>query len=131
MVHTMTGKLCAPTLAMVPRFKENPKMMTAHCKIFLDVNLIPSFILSSDASLGRQSVINIPNKIAKTGAPMTSIEKLPMDNLASTVAMAAMTVQITMPSPFFFKKIIVFSPCNKTRKVSNSIILHLRMPGQL
>ena len=35
---------------MVPRFRENPRMITAHCRIFLDVNLMPSFNVSFAAS---------------------------------------------------------------------------------
>ena len=40
-VLTITGRLLPPTLAIVPRLSEKPSMITAHCKIFFEVNFIP------------------------------------------------------------------------------------------
>ena len=110
MVHTMTGRLFAPTAAMVPRFRENPRMITAHCRIFLDVNLIPSFNVSLAASFGQINVIIIPIRIPNTGAPIISKEKLPAWILHKRVAMAASTIHRPIPNPFFLIKFIFLCP---------------------
>ena len=40
-VLIITGRLLLPTLAIVPRLSEKPSMITAHCRIFFEVNFIP------------------------------------------------------------------------------------------
>ena len=100
MVSIITGRLCPPTFAIVPRFKEKPRIMTAHCKIFLDVNLTPSFSCSLFTSPSLIKVIIIPIKMENTGAPMTSKEKPPTDRVAKKVATPAIIAHNKIPIPF-------------------------------
>ena len=61
-----------PTTIISPRLSPKPKRITAYCKTFLDVNLIPA---SKDSGLLKLFKI-IPSKIPKTGPP-TSGKFLP------------------------------------------------------
>ena len=65
----MIGKDVAPTAITVLKFKPKPNKITAYCKTFFDVKVIPLFKISfSRTNLDN----NIPIKIANTGPPMIS-----------------------------------------------------------
>ena len=81
-------------------------MITAHCKIFFEVKVIPSFIFSSPAKFLNIEVITIPIIIANTGAPITSNENPPIFSPASNVDIPATTAQTIIPIPFFLTKFI-------------------------
>ena len=61
-----------PTIIISPRLRPKPKRITAHCKTFFDVNLIPA---SKDSGL-LKLFKKIPSRIPKTGPP-TSGKLLP------------------------------------------------------
>jgi len=42
MVARMIGSDCCPVLAITDRFKPNPSKMTAYCRIFLEVKVMPA-----------------------------------------------------------------------------------------
>ena len=65
----MIGKDVAPTAITVLKFRPNPNKITAYCKTFLEVNVIPLFKISFSRTNFDNS---IPSKIAKTGPPMIS-----------------------------------------------------------
>ena len=67
-VETIIGKDCLPVFKMVDKLSPNPKRITAYCRIFFDVKVIPLciFVLSFIIK-----VKIIPIKIAKTGPPIT------------------------------------------------------------
>ena len=46
MVETMMGRELAPTLAISPRLRPKPSKITAYCRIFLDVYLMPAAVAS-------------------------------------------------------------------------------------
>lgn len=77
-VLTITGRLLPPTLAIVPRLSEKPSMITAHCKIFFEVNFIPPKKYLLAENFGAKSVIIIPVIIAATGAPISENENEPI-----------------------------------------------------
>lgn len=77
-VLTITGRLLPPTLAIVPRLSEKPSMITAHCKIFFEVNFIPPGKYLLAENFGAKSVIIIPVIIAATGAPISENENEPI-----------------------------------------------------
>jgi len=107
MVAMMTGRHFVPTDTMVPKFRENPRMITAHCRIFFEVNLIPVASLFEVEKFGFIKVTIIPIRMAKTGAPMISKEKPDTLKLENRVAIAAIIRHVRIPNPFFLKKVIV------------------------
>ena len=113
-VPIMTGRLFAPTFAIVLRFSENPSMTTAHCNIFFEVNLIPPDSAERPASLGNISVSIIPRSIAITGAPIRSNENPPMFIPPASVATAAITAHTAIPG-IIDLSFFIFSPyCKPT-----------------
>ena len=102
MVEIITGSDWPPTDITVLMFSENPKIITAYCKIFFDVNVMPAFMLSEGANFGNSAVIIIPIMIAKTGAPITSKEKFPMVRPDRKVETAATVAAIAIPGPLDF-----------------------------
>jgi hypothetical protein len=107
MVAIIMGKLRLPTEITILIFRVNPKMMTAHCSIFLEVNVTPCLISSLVAKAGNMAVTIIPIRMAKTGAPITSKEKFPILKSAKNVDMAATITAKTNPFPLFLIKFIV------------------------
>jgi hypothetical protein len=105
-VDMITGRLLVPTFAIVPRFSENPRIITAHCKIFFEVNLIPFFSRSFDDNEGNKSVISIPVSIEKTGAPITSNENEPVESLERNVDIAAIIMHNPTPQNLFLINVI-------------------------
>ena len=87
-------------------FKENPKMITAYCRIFFEVKVTPAFALSDEARVGKIAVIIIPIIIEKTGAPIISKEKEPIVRFDRNVEIAATRAAITIPGPLVFIKFI-------------------------
>ena len=77
-VLIITGRLLLPTLAIVPRLSEKPSMITAHCRIFFEVNFIPPEKYLFAENFGAKSVIIIPIIIAATGAPISENENEPI-----------------------------------------------------
>ena len=120
MVQTMTGRLFAPTLAMVLMLSEKPRMMTAHWRIFLDVNLTPVLAVSLAASFGTHSVMIMPSKIENTGAPTISSENEPSFTPHSTVATAATAAHSAMPGAFFFIDCILFAQSFRSNNKTSS-----------
>ncbi len=100
-VEIITGRDWLPTDKTVLIFRENPKIITAYCNIFFDVNVTPAFIESEDAKLGKNAVIIIPIIMANTGAPMISKEKEPILRLERIVEVAATAAAIAIPRPLF------------------------------
>lgn len=109
-VQIITGKLFAPTTAMVLRSSEKPRIITAHCNIFLDVNLIPPANVDYFARVGEISEIIIPVIIANTGTPISSNENPPMPNIHIISAKAAIIAQSNIPPQFFLINVINFPP---------------------
>lgn len=109
-VHIMTGKLFAPTTAIVFKLSENPRIITAHCKIFLEVNLIPPTSIGVCVNFGDMSEIIIPIKIEITGTPTSSRENLPMLSVHKNSASAAITAHNSMPPQFFLINVINIPP---------------------
>lgn len=68
MVETIIGRDIEPTFAISERLSPKPRRITAYCRIFFEVKVIPpakaSFFLIIRVSI-------IPATIAKTGAPTT------------------------------------------------------------
>ena len=58
----MIGKDVAPTAITVLKFRPNPNKITAYCKTFLEVNVIPLFKISFSRTNFDNS---IPSKMAK------------------------------------------------------------------
>ena len=108
-VPTITGRLFAPTCAIVLKFSEKPRITTAHCRIFFDVNFIPPDSDVRLASFGNTSVSIIPRSIAITGAPISSKENPPMLIPPVSVAAAAMTAHMAVPGIIDFS-FFIFSP---------------------
>ena len=108
-VPTITGRLFAPTCAIVLKFSEKPRITTAHCRIFFDVNFIPPVSDARLASFGNTSVSIIPRSIAITGAPISSKENPPMLIPPVSVATAAMTAHTAVPGIIDFS-FFIFSP---------------------
>ena len=80
-VLIITGRLLLPTLAIVPRLSEKPSMITAHCRIFFEVNFIPPEKCLFAENFGAKSVIIIPVIIGayqrkRKRADLNSAEKL-------------------------------------------------------
>lgn len=69
LLKNMNGKDVAPTAITVLKFRPNPNKITAYCKTFLEVNVIPLFKISFSRTNFDNS---IPSKMAKTGPPMIS-----------------------------------------------------------
>lgn len=96
-VETMIGRDCAPSLRISAKFMPKPSSTTAHCRIFLEVKLIPgwkeSFLLIKSAS-------TIPIRIANTGPPTTG-RSLPRKNAGK-----AITRHKIIPLQFVFKNFI-------------------------
>ena len=67
-VERIIGKDCSPTLAISDKFMPKPSKITAYCKIFLEVKVMPP--CNPDLSLINK-VITIPARIANTGPPIT------------------------------------------------------------
>ena len=105
-VEIITGSDWPPTDNTVLIFNENPKMITAYCKIFFEVKVIPAFILFDGARVGNIAVISIPIIIAKTGAPIISKEKEPISRPDKKVETAATATAINIPGPFVLKNSI-------------------------
>jgi hypothetical protein len=108
-VDIIIGKLFPPTASTVLIFSVKPNIITAHCNIFFEVNVIPALIFSFEASFGNIAVIIIPNTIENTGAPITSNEKSPTFRPAKNVDIPAIIAQIIIPTEFFLRKFIVAS----------------------
>jgi hypothetical protein len=106
-VAIIIGKLRLPTEITILIFSVNPKIITAHCSIFFEVNVMPCFISSIVAKAGKIAVTIIPIRMAKTGAPITSKEKFPILRSAKNVDMAATITAKTNPLPLFLIKFIV------------------------
>ena len=92
MVHTIIGKDCLPVSTITLRFSPKPKRITAHCRIFLEVNLIPGSKLPFSL---KKSVTTMPAKIAITAPPIIG-NALPanQDGIASAI-------HSSKPFPFF------------------------------
>ena len=84
MVETMMGREVAPTRAICPRLRPNPKRMTAYCKIFFEVNLTPG-CSGAVAFAGTASASTMPMRIANTGPPTTS-KRLPSSHAGTAMA---------------------------------------------
>ena len=69
MVEMMTGKEIQPTCKICVMFKPKPNKITAHCKIFLDVNPMPAPVFSRFQDVNIEPII-IPKMIAKIGLPI-------------------------------------------------------------
>ena len=67
MVHTMMGRDCLPVSSTTFKFMPKPRRMTAHCSIFLEVNLIPS---SSPFLVFMNTAMTMPARMAMTAPPM-------------------------------------------------------------
>ena len=66
MVHTMMGRDCRPVWRTTVRSRPKPSRITAHWRIFLEVNLIPGAILPWSF---RGTAMSIPRRMAITGPP--------------------------------------------------------------
>ena len=73
MVEMMMGRELAPTLAISPKLRPKPSRITAYCRIFFDVYLIPAAAASVTSARRRSTRPSaMPMRMAKTGPPMTS-----------------------------------------------------------
>ena len=73
MVEMMMGRELAPTLAISPKLRPKPSRMTAYCRIFFDVYLMPAEVASTTPERRRSTRPSaMPMRMAKTGPPMTS-----------------------------------------------------------
>ena len=68
MVEIMTGKEIQPTCKICVMLSPKPNKITAHCKIFLDVNPIPAPVFSRFQEVKIVPII-IPKMMAKIGLP--------------------------------------------------------------
>ena len=66
MVEIMTGKEIQPTCKICVMLSPKPNKITAHCKIFLDVNPIPAPVFSRFQEVKIDPII-IPKMMAKIG----------------------------------------------------------------
>jgi len=91
-VPIIIGNDCFPVFSITERFKPKPSRMTAYCKIFFEVNLMPD---SNLLLFLMKMVIIMPSKIAITGPPI-------MGNIIpSNHDGIAMIRQINNPGQFF------------------------------
>jgi hypothetical protein len=68
MVEMMTGKEIQPTCRICVMLRPKPNKITAHCKIFLDVNPMPAPVFSRFQEVKIEPII-IPKMMAKIGLP--------------------------------------------------------------
>ncbi len=100
MVLRIMGSDCLPVCKITFKFKPNPSRITAHCSIFLEVNLIPA---SKGLLFLIKRVMIMPARIAMTAPPMMG-KRFPKNHEG-----IAMHRQIRMPFQFFFiKSMIMF-----------------------
>ena len=83
-VATIMGSERAPTRAIWERLRPKPNRITAYCKIFLEVNLIPGANGNAASSL-INSASTIPMRMAKTGPPITS-KRLPKNHAGRAIS---------------------------------------------
>ena len=67
MVAIMIGRDCLPVSRITFRFSPNPIKITAYCRIFLEVMVMPAWI---GALFYINKVRSIPSKMAITGPPI-------------------------------------------------------------
>ena len=92
-VLRIMGSDCTPVLPMTVRFMPKPSRMTAHWRIFFEVNLIPA---SNGARFFRKMPTTMPSRMEMTGPPTTANFR------PSSHAGAAMTMQSSSPLIFSF-----------------------------
>ena len=68
MVETITGSDWAPTRTTSAKFKPNPSRMTAYCRIFFEVKVMPWLVRSRRF---HTSAMAMPAKMPKTGPPIS------------------------------------------------------------
>ena len=91
MVETMIGSELAPTLAIWPRLRPKPSRITAYCRIFFDVYLMPAEVASATSDRPRRHTAStMPMMIANTGPPITS-NCLPRNHAGTAIANASAT----------------------------------------
>ena len=89
MVDTMMGSELAPTLAISPRLRPKPNRITAYCKIFFDVYLMPAAVASlTPARLRSAKPSAMPMRMANTGPPTTS-NRLPSSHAGTEMTSAS------------------------------------------
>ena len=69
MVEMITGKDTQPTCNTCVMLRPKPRRITAHCRIFLDVNPMPAPVFSRFQDVNKEPII-IPRIIAKIGLPI-------------------------------------------------------------
>ena len=94
----MIGRDCAPVSITTLRFIPKPSRITAHCKIFLDTNLMPFSILPLSF---RNKVTIMPAKMAITAPPMIG------NCFPKNQEGMAMIIQTKMPHPFSFTNLLI------------------------
>ena len=69
MVEMITGKETQPTCNTCVMLRPKPRRITAHCRIFLDVNPMPAPVFSRFQDVNKEPII-MPRIMAKIGLPI-------------------------------------------------------------
>ena len=92
MVEAMIGRDCSPVWAITDRLRPKPSRITAYCRIFFEVKLMPAV---SGARARRNGVMAIPSRMENTGPPTTGA-RFPRNQ-----AMIAMLRHSAIPGRYF------------------------------